>query len=707
MSHKKNHKTQGQALLEFALILTVLLMMIFLIVESARILWAWNQVQNAAREGARYAITGQFSDPCDSAQLPKFAAICDSTDTKDMRVASIINIAHKGLSGLPLNEVSGIFEDDYYYQIEVWGVNSDGQMQAFYGGVPNTPVVVRAFYRVPIITPLLQPIIPSVPVFGQVTMNNETFGQLGNANQGQGVPPELPLFPTPGITPSPTYTPSPTATPTVGATPTNTPTFTPSPTATPDFCGLEFEGNPIADNNFVYVTGEIGHVVTIIDVTTGDTLGSDTLKDRTGHACPGFASFEAPNQLTQLLLEGHLLIAESDNSFDAFDTAWVLKGTPTPTPSPTNTTAPTPTATHTATPSPSPTPGQPYIELLPTCGTGPDVQFTVIGSNWPQNTTVSLYWDTNNLQSTLNTGGSNFFSQTWNKFGIADGSYDVVAVSASDTATATFSIPCPIPPTATPITATPTNTPAPADLLIVGPPVLVSTPPIVAYQPVDFSVTISNTGGIAVESQFFVDVFLDPTTVLTTSIPINQSGGYQGVSSLAGGESRVITFTAPLGFANTGVGSPPEQHVVYGMVDSLEQIVESDETNNISMALLYDQVTPAPTPTFTPTPIPGADSIIGIVYRPSEKGQSPLLRATVLLKDGATVVDSTTSDPLTGIYQFTNLPPSTYTVMACGSLSTSAGTVNYFGLRTGITLPYPFAVSVYTTKTTSCPAEFQ
>ncbi|MCB9423366.1 MAG: pilus assembly protein, partial [Ardenticatenaceae bacterium] len=325
MAHKKN--LQGQALLEFALIITVLLMMMFLIIESARILWAWNTVQNAAREGARYAITGQFNDPCNSTDLPKFAALCDGTDTETMRVASIVNVAHEGLSGLPLNETSGIFEDDNYYQIEVWGVNDQGQIQADFGGLPNTPVVVRAFYRVPIITPLLQPIVPSVPVFGQVTMNNESFGQLGNANQGQGVPPELPPIPTAGVTPSPTFTPTNTPSPTPGPTSTDTLTPTYTPSVTPSYCGLQFEGSPVAGNNYVYVTGEIGRLVTIIDVNTGLTLGQGTLLDRNDHACPGFLSIP----LTGTLVDGHLLLAESNNTSDKFAQAWVLPGTPTPT----------------------------------------------------------------------------------------------------------------------------------------------------------------------------------------------------------------------------------------------------------------------------------------------------------------------------------------------------------------------------------------
>jgi hypothetical protein len=702
MAHKKN--SQGQALVEFALIITVLLMMMFLIIESARILWAWNTVQNAAREGARYAITGQFTDPCDSAQLPKFTDICDGTETETLRVASIINVAHQGLSGLPLNETSGAFEDDYYYQIEVWGVNDQYTFQKDFGGIPNQPVIVRAFYRVPIITPLLQPILPSIPVFGQVTMNNESFGQLGNANQGQGVPPELPPIATAGVTPSPTFTPTNTPSPTPGPTSTETPTPTYTPSPTPDYCGLEFEEPPIAGNNYVYITGEIGRVVTIIDATTGLTLGQETLLDRNNHACPGFLSVP----LTGSLVNGHLILAESDNISDNFATAWVLPGTPTPTVSPTNTVAPTQPATATPTQTLTPTPSGPYISLQPNCGSAPNVQFTVQGFNWPQNTTISLYWNGTQLQSTINTGSQTSFSQTWQKFGLEDGqTYQVVAAASGiSQKTATFKTPCDNV-TATPMTSTPTPSPAPADLLIVGPPELISTPPIVAYQPVDFRVVISNTGDIPVESQFFVDVFLDPTTVLTNSIPINQSGGYQGIGSLAGRESRAITISVPLGFKNESANNDAN-HEVYGMVDSLEQINESDETNNISAQLLYNQVTPAPTPTPIATPVAGADNIVGIVYRPSDKGLSPLLRARVLLVDVSTsnIVGTTTSDPLTGIYQFNNLPTATYTVMACGSLSMDLGTVEYFGWRTSITLPYGYPVNIYTDDSVACPPAF-
>ncbi|HSO26960.1 MAG TPA: TadE family protein, partial [Anaerolineales bacterium] len=47
-------------MVEFALALPVLLLMIFGIIEFARIFQAWLSVENGARFGVRYAVTGDF-----------------------------------------------------------------------------------------------------------------------------------------------------------------------------------------------------------------------------------------------------------------------------------------------------------------------------------------------------------------------------------------------------------------------------------------------------------------------------------------------------------------------------------------------------------------------------------------------------------------------------------------------------------------------
>ena len=58
----------GQGLVEFAIILPVLLLILFGIIEFARLLQAWLAVENASRFAVRYAVTGSF-DPqfCDEA----------------------------------------------------------------------------------------------------------------------------------------------------------------------------------------------------------------------------------------------------------------------------------------------------------------------------------------------------------------------------------------------------------------------------------------------------------------------------------------------------------------------------------------------------------------------------------------------------------------------------------------------------------------
>ncbi|MBP7693530.1 MAG: pilus assembly protein, partial [Anaerolineales bacterium] len=76
LPRRRSPRTLGQGLVEFAVVLPILLALIFGIIEFARIFAAWLAVQNAARFGARYAITGRFDQQyC--------AAAMDYYDTHD------------------------------------------------------------------------------------------------------------------------------------------------------------------------------------------------------------------------------------------------------------------------------------------------------------------------------------------------------------------------------------------------------------------------------------------------------------------------------------------------------------------------------------------------------------------------------------------------------------------------------------------------
>jgi Flp pilus assembly protein TadG len=683
MNHFK-HKLQhspGQALVEFALIIGALLAMIFLLIESARILWAWNTVQHAAREGARYAVTGSFETPdcaVDFAPL-KFQQtaqqggrdVCD-----DLRLASVIAQSHEALSGLPLNEASTAFEDDNYYNIEVWGANEFGQLQYDFAGIPDNPVIVRVIYRVPIITPFFRPIRTSIPVFGQEVLNNESFGQLSSTT-GQSLPPNLPPLPTPGVTPSPTPTPiftdTPSPTPTVP-----TPTNTVDPT-----CPVQFEGLVIEAQDYVYITGEVGSIVTITDLTEGSQpIGVGTIAGPFGgHACPGFVTVSVP---PSELITGHVLGAISNDG--TTDTTIVLGASPTDTPTPTLTPLPSATPSPTYTPLPSATPSSPYIVLQPTCGTplnNPDlVQFNVTFVNWPTNQSLTVFWNGNLLQNWQPGQHAGSFTQSFTRsLQQITATYTVTAVAGGGaTDYELFYVPCTEFPTVTPGT-TPTHTPAPPDLVVFGPPQLVSTPPIVAYQPVQFRVPITNTGDIDVNSQFFVDIYLDPnpTLVLTTTIPITESDGYSAVSSLPGGDSRMITITSQLGFANQ-----PVPHAVYGFVDSLERVIETNEDNNITEGLTSVQVTPAATPTPSPTPGGGVDEISGGALT---LGDDLVLqfRAQIYLIDDYTGNVVRTQSDINGFYAFTGVatPTTWYTVAGCITIDGE----DWYGFLTGILPP--------------------
>jgi hypothetical protein len=335
---------------------------------------------------------------------------------------------------------------------------------------------------------------------------------------------------------------------------------------------------------------------------------------------------------------------------------------------------------------------------LPNCGNGPGVQFTVEGYNWNPNTTISLFWVLQNgttaFQGNINAPHIGSFQRTLTFTTVPNGVHKVRAIAGATTRDANFTVPCPNI-TPTPTTTPPTPTPAPADLIVVGPPALISTPPIVEYQPLDFSITVSNTGSVEVNEQFFTDMFLDPDAsgIFSDTISLIYSGGYQALSNLQGGASRTLTIHVPLGFT----GGMTVTRTVYGVVDSILQIDESNELNNISTPLYVANVTPAPSPTPSATP-DGNLSISGIV-RAFILDWVPQYRAKVYLVVGRTVVQGPIETGPNGLYQFNQVAPGSYSVYACIDI----GNQTYVGQRTGVVPPDPFADVFMLVDAAGCP----
>jgi hypothetical protein len=102
-SPKRLRHRQQQNLLEFALILPILVMLLMLVVEVARLFPAWLTIETSARQAARYAVSGSY----DPQQCLTHGLACDSTDlaTRAMardqaRLYSIHDVARSALAGI-------------------------------------------------------------------------------------------------------------------------------------------------------------------------------------------------------------------------------------------------------------------------------------------------------------------------------------------------------------------------------------------------------------------------------------------------------------------------------------------------------------------------------------------------------------------------------------------------------------------------------
>jgi TadE-like protein len=73
-------RSRGQALVEFALIAPVFFLVLFAIIEAGRFMFYYETLNNATREGARYAIVhGENSFDCTGPPGPQATSACDLT----------------------------------------------------------------------------------------------------------------------------------------------------------------------------------------------------------------------------------------------------------------------------------------------------------------------------------------------------------------------------------------------------------------------------------------------------------------------------------------------------------------------------------------------------------------------------------------------------------------------------------------------------
>jgi len=276
---QSKRKGRGQAMVEFLISLPILLFVLIGIIEFARMVFAWMAVQNAARFGVRYAVTGEFNDiycaqaggylgaAHTNADIfggdPQDCHIPDAypgTDSNDLeqelidlaRLYSIQDTALSGGSGLWLRpNVSGNYEqylanhdeafiglpseegfyhvticsnraghfamDFFNYSIPLCVDNLNAQLMDDAGG-PGDRVKVHVEHEHPLFLPLLSNIWPSV------TLSAERDGIVEKFRVSRVIGVSGPIISAPTWTLTPTITLTPTET--------NTPSITPTPTIT-------------------------------------------------------------------------------------------------------------------------------------------------------------------------------------------------------------------------------------------------------------------------------------------------------------------------------------------------------------------------------------------------------------------------------------------------------------------------------------------
>jgi hypothetical protein len=254
-------RSRGQALVEFALILPVLLLLLMLLIEVARLFSAWLIVENSAREAVRYAVTGEFSEAYCTANCYSTDPTVSEPAEDEARRLTIEDIAKGAASGIlvdytaPRDARSFIDTVICSSRLDENGDPKFSYRENPYGGTSTTPhprcvlfntetkqedaggpgdrVTIVVLFDHPLITPL-RAIAEWVPLIARREMIVEKYRTV----RIQGLPPTI-MGPTATFTHTPTDTPtsSPTntPTPTFTLTPTNTPTNTPTrtPTRTP------------------------------------------------------------------------------------------------------------------------------------------------------------------------------------------------------------------------------------------------------------------------------------------------------------------------------------------------------------------------------------------------------------------------------------------------------------------------------------------
>ncbi|MFQ5611021.1 MAG: TadE/TadG family type IV pilus assembly protein [Anaerolineae bacterium] len=198
-------RQQGQSLTEFALILPILLLLLLGIIEGARVIWAFITVQQAAREAARFAVTGGPLDangePWTSTDQARFQAIIDEAVERSTGLnISVLATDSYSVTGLTY---AGNFNTPSALGVAVRGQDASGY-RFDYAGDPGYFVEVTVYYNVEMLDPIFQALLPGgyLHLEGQVVMQNEGIDSTIGSIPPAAPPPQSTPAGTSGVPPT-------------------------------------------------------------------------------------------------------------------------------------------------------------------------------------------------------------------------------------------------------------------------------------------------------------------------------------------------------------------------------------------------------------------------------------------------------------------------------------------------------------------------
>jgi hypothetical protein len=271
---------RAQGMVEFALALPVLLLLLFGVIEFGRIFQAWLSVQNGARFGVRYAVTGEYNPAyCGLADAALGYGAADAADgqidcrvppsyggafetmTNELidwaRIPSIRDVAQAGAMAIQKDTNAGIGQPRFFKVTICSSRDENNDQVADFGftpsdqtnfipatcsptddaGAPGDRVIIAVDFNHPLILPLISTVWPQV----HLVSRREGVVERFRTSRVINLPLDISL---------PTYTPTNTLTP-LPPTATNT-ASPPTATPTPD-CSLIYpSGSRIFNAHFEF-----------------------------------------------------------------------------------------------------------------------------------------------------------------------------------------------------------------------------------------------------------------------------------------------------------------------------------------------------------------------------------------------------------------------------------------------------------------------